>query len=255
MLQKLQIILVLATLVLACCPARAASLVQTIAAVKPSVVGVGGYLKTRSPAVRFVGTGFATGDGRDIITNDHVSASLGLPGQGEVLGIVIARGAGFEFRTARLVARDPEHDLSHLRIEGAPLPALVLGEKGLLEEGSELAFTGFPLGMGLGLHHATHRALLAAVTPILLPSLTASRLDARAITQLQRPPFSIYQLDAIAYPGNSGSPVYEQAGGTVVAVINMGLVKGLKDSAISSPTGITYAVPVVHVRELLQRKP
>jgi serine protease Do len=31
-------------------------------------------------------------------------------------------------------------------------------------------------------------------------------------------------------------------------------VKGLKESAITNPSGITYAVPVVHARALLQRK-
>jgi hypothetical protein len=30
-------------------------------------------------------------------------------------------------------------------------------------------------------------------------------------------------------------------------------VKGLKESAISAPSGITYAIPVRHVQELLAR--
>jgi len=34
-------------------------------------------------------------------------------------------------------------------------------------------------------------------------------------------------------------------------VINMTLVKGLKESSISDPSGISYAIPVRHVHELL----
>jgi len=39
----------------------------------------------------------------------------------------------------------------------------------------------------------------------------------------------------------------------VLAVVNMVFVKGLKETAITNPSGITYAVPVSHVRALLQR--
>jgi S1-C subfamily serine protease len=238
-----------------CCiltPATGADLPATIAALKPSVVGVGSYLPTRSPAVRFSGTGFAVGDGRSIITNAHVIPTLEMGGM-EKLGIVIARGEQFEFRPATLAGLDREHDLAHLVIGGAPLPALQLGDGARMAEGRELAFTGFPLGMVLGLHPVTHHALLAAITPVVMPSLSAGKLGAGAIAQLGRTRFPVYQLDATAYPGNSGSPVYEPASGEVVGVINMVFVKGLKESAISNPSGITYAVPVVHVRELLQR--
>ena len=101
---------------------------------------------------------------------------------------------------------------------------------------------------------ASGEATGGVVMPIVLPSLTSGRLDPRAIAQLQRTPFLIYQLDATAYPGNSGSPVYDPASGAVVGVINMTFLKSLKENAISQPSGITYAIPVTHVRDLLQRK-
>jgi serine protease Do len=74
------------------------------------------------------------------------------------------------------------------------------------------------------------------------------------ITQLQRTPFAIFQLDGTVYPGNSGSPVYDPATGAVLAVINMTFVKGLKESAITHPSGIAYAIPSNYVRDLLQQK-
>jgi S1-C subfamily serine protease len=243
------------TAALAPIAARADNLPRTILAVKPSIVGVGSFLKTRSPAVTFSGTGFAVGDGLSIITNAHVVPMTLDTAKMEQLGVVVGSGQDFRFRPARLVALDRAHDLAHLRLEeGPPLPALTLGDSRGAVEGQALAFTGFPLGMVLGLNHVTHRATLSAITPIVMPSLSSRRLDARAITQLQRDPLNIFQLDGTAYPGNSGSPVYDAESGAVLGVINMVFVKGLKETAITSPSGITYAVPARYVQELLQQK-
>jgi Trypsin-like peptidase domain len=234
--------------------AKAQNLPRTVAQIKPSVVGVGTLLKTRQPAVVFIGTGFAVGDGLSIVTNAHVIPKQLDTARKEELGIVIGgEGASVSFRPARLVALDAEHDLAHLRLSGTPLAPLTLAGDDSVAEGQELVFTGYPLGMRLGLHAATHRALLAAITPVVRPSLNSRQLDARAITQLQRSPFRIYQLDGTAYPGNSGSPLFRPEDGSVVGVINMVFLKGLRESAVSDPSGITYAIPVRHVRELLQR--
>ena len=173
----------LALLALCCCaaPLQAGQLTRTIATVKESVVGVGTYLKTRSPATTFSGTGFIVDDGLSVITNAHVVPENMDTEHQEALGIVIARGSSIEFRPAVLVALDRAHDLAHLRISGAPLPALKLGDSANAVEGQELALTGFPLGMVLGLHPATHRALLSAITPIVMPSLSSRALDVKQI--------------------------------------------------------------------------
>lgn len=231
-----------------------AQLSRTILTVKPSIVGVGSQLKTRSPSIMFFGTGFVVGDGLSVITNAHVVPKLQDAAGKEMLGIVLRDRQTVAFRPARLVALNREHDLAHLRLDGEPLPALRLGEPDAAIEGQDLAFTGFPLSMVLGLHPATHRATLAAITPVVMPSLSSGKLDVRTIVQLQRASFDIYQLDGTAYPGNSGSPVYDPDTGIVLAVINMVFVKGLKETAITNPSGITYAVPVRHVRALLQQK-
>nr|WP_320017469.1 S1C family serine protease [uncultured Desulfobacter sp.] len=63
-------------------------------------------------------------------------------------------------------------------------------------------------------------------------------------------PWDIIQLDAVAFPGNSGSPVYRISTGQVVGVINKVFVKGKKEHVLKEPTGITYAVPVSFVRKL-----
>ena len=67
--------ILLAGLASALLPGRAAvaaSLSQSIARVKPSVIAVGTFQRTRSPAFAFRGTGFVVGDGTLVATNAHV---------------------------------------------------------------------------------------------------------------------------------------------------------------------------------------
>jgi S1-C subfamily serine protease len=64
----------------------------------------------------------------------------------------------------------------------------------------------------------------------------------------------VFQLDGTAYPGNSGSPLYDPETGLVYGVINMVFVKGTKEAALSNPSGITYAIPGTYIRGLLERR-
>jgi S1-C subfamily serine protease len=63
-------------------------------------------------------------------------------------------------------------------------------------------------------------------------------------------PFFIYQLDATAYPGNSGSPVFNSNTNEVVAVINKVFVSEGKEAALTNPSGISYAIPIRELRKL-----
>lgn len=63
----------------------------------------------------------------------------------------------------------------------------------------------------------------------------------------------MFQLDAVAYPGNSGSPLYDGETGEVIGVINAVFVKGAKENALKDPTGITYAIPSRYVRTLIEQ--
>ena len=236
-------------------PAGAAALSRTIALVKPSVVGVGTHQRTRSPAVRFVATGFVVGDGLSVITNAHSIPELLDSTNMETLGVVVGSGSQVQFRPATLAGLDREHDLAHLRLAGPPLAALKIGDSATVLEGRDFAFTGFPLGMALGLNHATHRAMLAAITPAVMPSLGSRNLNPRVLKQLQKTPFKIFQLDGTAYPGNSGSPLYDPDSGVVYGIINMVMIKGLKETAITHPSGISYAIPASYIRDLLDAKP
>jgi S1-C subfamily serine protease len=108
--------------------------------------------------------------------------------------------------------------------------------------------------MVLGFHPATHSAMVAAITPVALPGMTARQLNARAISRIRDSAYRIFQLDGTAYPGNSGSPLYDPLDGTVYGIINSVFIQGTRESAIGRPSGITYAIPSRHVREMLQRQ-
>ena len=229
-----------------------AGLVEALQRVKPSVVAVGTYQRTRSPAFRFRGSGFAVSDGRLVVTNAHVLPPTVDSQRLERLVVAIpGKGGQAQIRGASRVASDPGHDLALLRIDGNPLPALRLSTARKAVEGLEVGFTGFPIGSALGLTPVTHRGIISAITPIGIPQGNARQLKPKLVKRLAEGSFSVYQLDATAYPGNSGSPLYDVESGEVIGVINMVFIKGTKESSIADPSGITYAIPVRHLRELL----
>lgn len=228
---------------------NAASLPDVIDEVRPSVVAVGTYQPSGSPRQQFRGTGFVVGDGRHVVTNHHVLPKKLASDKREQLAVYSGRGRKARFHAASIIAQDPVHDLALLRID-AKLPALKLADGTGTREGAEIAFTGFPIGMALGLYPVTHRGIVSAISPIAPPQLGSRVLSAKMIRAM-RDPYDVLQLDATAYPGNSGSPVYEQHSGKVLGVLNSVLVKGTKEAAIQKPSGISYAIPVRFVRALL----
>jgi S1-C subfamily serine protease len=256
--KRLEVIHRLQTLVtivfaLALLPARgeAASLPDTIDKVRASVVAVGTYHPSGSPRQQFRGTGFVVGNGRYIVTNHHVVPKKLDAKKREQLAVFSGRGRKAKFHPATVVAQDPAHDLALLRIE-SKLPPLSLANGTDAREGTEVAFTGFPIGMALGLYPVTHRGIVSAISPMAPPQLGSRVLSAKMIRAM-RDPFDVLQLDATAYPGNSGSPVYAQSSGKVLGVINSVLVKETKEAVIEKPSGISYAIPVRFIRELLRK--
>lgn len=228
-----------------------AELSGIIEKIKPSIVAIGTYQKTQSPPFIFRGTGFAFGSGNQIATNAHVLPELTLP-EGPEIAVLLAKPSGEnELRRAKVVGKDTAHDLAILRIDGPPLPPLEVGNSSLAHEGKEIAFTGFPIGGALGFSPVTHRGIISAITPIAIPGGNASQLSARLINQLKQQKFNVFQLDATAYPGNSGSPVFDPENGRVIGVINMVFVKGSKEAALSAPSGITYAIPIHFLLQMM----
>lgn len=233
--------------------AHAADLPTLVAASKPSVLPVGTFSPTASPRFGFRGSGFVVGDGRLVVTNFHVLPAPGDSAEtGARLVVMVGRSEG-NLRYAQVVASDRARDLALLQIDGPPLPALALAEAGSAREGQDVVLMGYPIGGVLGFAAVTHRGIVSSITSTALPANSASQLDPRAISQLRQGSFEMLQLDATAYPGSSGGPLFDAASGRVIGVVSMGLLKGARESALSAPTGITYAVPVQFVHELLRQ--
>lgn len=225
---------------------------DTIQRVKPSIVVVGTYKKTDSPQFVMRGTGFVIGNGNLIATNAHVIPE-NMEKDAPVL-VIQSRNAYGETQAHQIhiVRKDRTHDLALLRFDGQTLPALKLRNSDSVREGQLVGFTGFPIGGALGFSPVTHRGMVSSITPIALPGGNARQLNEQLIRQLKNGSFKIFQLDATAYPGNSGSPLFDADSGEVIGIVNMVFIKGSKEAALSHPSGITYAIPSNHLIELMQ---
>ncbi|MCQ8105141.1 serine protease [Methylomonas sp. SURF-2] len=221
--------------------------------IKPSIVAVGTFMPTRNPRAVFLGTGFAVGDGRQIVTNAHVIAKELDVDHLERFAVFYRQDRNEHMVLADLAVSDQEHDLALLRLQEGKLPVLEIGDSSQVREGELFAFTGYPIGMVLGLYPVTHRCIVSAISPNAIPVLASRQLNAGMLKKLETP-YDVFQLDATAYPGNSGSPLYDIDSGKVMGIINKVFVQGSKENALSNPSGISYAIPSAHIKQLLNQK-
>jgi S1-C subfamily serine protease len=206
----------------------------------------------RAPRADFRGTGFEIGDGSLVVTNAHVlPESLQVDKMERIAVFVKKKGKDLVYY-ARKVVVDKSHDVAILKLDEGRLPPLRLS-KADVREGEMYAFTGYPIGMVLGLYPVTHTGIISAISPVVIPMINSRQLNPKLLRRL-RDPYKVYQLDATAYPGNSGSPLYHPETGKVIGIINKVFVKESKETVISKPSGITYAIPVVHLLNLLKEK-
>lgn len=244
----LQMLLMLPSL-----PAGATSLIEAIKDTKRSVVAIGTYQQLGQPPVRLRGTGFIVADGGYVITNAHVLPEKLDAQNQESLQAFYGVEAQARHYELDVVDEDEVHDLALLRIIGnAKLPALALS-KTLAPEGTRTAITGYPLGSLLGLYPITHEGIISAVKERSFAAYNQGQLTAERVRRL-RASFIIYQIDTNAYPGNSGSPLYDPESRKVLGVVQSVAVRQKTQmSAIEAPTGFTFAVPSSFVSELLAR--
>ena len=237
-----------------------ADMASTIAKVKPSVVVVGTYKNTNSPRFALRGTGFVVANGNSgrgnlVITNAHVleqSAKADV----DAAWVIQVRGEQNELqmRPVTVLEVDKLHDLVLMRFEGPSAPALSMRDSGLAQEGQAVAFMGFPIGGALGFSPVTHRGMISSIAAVALPTPSAQQLNEKTIRSLRSGGgFDIFQLDGTAYPGNSGGPLFDPDTGEVLGVLNMVFIKGTRESALTNPSGISYAIPSTFVQQLLQR--
>ena len=251
----------LGVLVLAALPMAASAqptsgrLIEVVVKVKPAVILVGTFKATNSPRFTLRGTGFIVGDGNLAVTNAHLIPD-GAEADPEVKIVIQVRTAQNELqaRVATILEIDKVHDLALMRFDGPAMPMLSIRDSDTVREGQAIAFMGFPIGGVLGFSPVTHRGMISSITAIALPSSNSAQLNARTVSSLRSGGFNIFQLDATAYPGNSGGPMFDAETGEVLGVINMVFVKGTKEAALTHPSGISYAIPSKYLIDLLARQ-
>ena len=167
---------------------------------------------------RGLGSGIIV-DGRGyVLTNDHVVA--------DVEQIKIGLGDGRTFR-ATLVGRDPYTDLAMLKIEGANLPVVTLGDSSQLLIGETVVAIGNPLWIEGG----------ATVTAGVVSGFGRST-EQEGLPVLH----NLIQTDAAINAGNSGGPLVDLEGRVV----------GINTAVIASAHGIGFAIPIDSVKPVMK---
>ncbi len=231
---------------------RGHSITDVVSKVKPSVVGVGLYDAMGAQPHQLRGSGFVFGDGSLVATNYHVVSKKLDPQKVQYHIVFSGTGRKPKIHKAEIIAKDRNHDLAILKLDTKLKPMILAGEE-FIADGTDILLTGFPIGAVLGLYPATHRGIIAATTPDVIPTSHSSQLSINILDRLEKT-FMIYQLDITAYPGNSGSPLYDAQSGEVLGILNKVFVKESKETVLEKPSGISYAIPVKYLMELAKRK-
>lgn len=188
------------------------STVESVSSFAPAVVVI------RSPAG--LGSGFLINQQGYLVTNFHV-----IMGQKHI-SVTRFKKTGAELKRiihkdVRIVALDPFHDLAVLQVKGKlsePFRPIVFSPEEKTRVGEKVFVIGSPLGL--------ERSVTEGVV-----SHTARNFGGRLYLQ----------VDASVNPGNSGGPLFNSKG-EVIGVINMG---------IPSMQGLNFAIPIRHVKYIL----
>lgn len=249
--------LVLAAVLAACSAAQAGTddhatrfrkLPDILERVRLCVGAVGTYNPANKPPMEFSASGFFIDKDGYFITANHAIEAITKNRRAADLRVFIPADKHRKGRAATIVAREPKYDLALLKVEGSIFNALDLGDSTKAREGQPIALCGFPFGFLLGLHPSTSAGIISSISPIAIPAINTRLLDPATIEALKSP-FDVFQLDATAYPGHSGGPLFDPNTGNVLGVINSAFIKRTKEKIISS--GISYAIPIHLAKRLV----
>jgi len=225
-----------------------ASLPDTVAKVRQCVGAVGTYNPANHPPMEFSASGFFIDSKGYFLTANHAIEAIVKRRRLADLRVFLPGDKERKGHMAVLVSTEPRYDVALLRVEGPAFSALGIGDSTEVREGQSVALPGFPFGFLLGLHPSTSAGIISSISPIAIPVVNTRMLDPAMIEAL-RSPFDVFQLDATAYPGHSGAPLFDVATGRVLGVVNSAFIRKTKEKVISS--GISYAIPIHLAKRLV----
>jgi S1-C subfamily serine protease len=222
---------------------------DTVEDLRPAIAAVGTYNPAHRPPMEFGASGFFINDRGYFLTANHAITAIEKRKRLPHLRVFMPTFKNRRGIPATVVARDPRHDFALLKVKGDAYPAAEIGDSRSVRAGQPIALMGFPLGFLLGLHPSTNAGIISNVSPIAIPAVNTKQLDAETIDAL-RNPFDVFQLDATAYPGNSGGPLFDPRSAKVLGMVNRAFVRKTKERVVTS--GISYAVPIHHAAPLIK---
>jgi serine protease Do len=175
--------------------------------------GVLGAPEIQAPR-RSEGTGFVVDAEGYILTNEHLVKSTSR---------IRVRFADRTERTARLVGADASTDIALVKVEGARLPVVPLGDSDRLRVGDWVCAIGNPYSFD---HTVTAGVVSSKGRKIFNASFDA-----------------YIQTDAAINPGNSGGPLLNAAGEAV----------GISTAVSTEGQGIGFAVPINLARSVMEQ--
>ncbi|MDR7855978.1 trypsin-like peptidase domain-containing protein [Tissierella sp.] len=148
---------------------------------------------------------------------------------------VSAKGVGLDLR--KMGVPIPGKDVAILKIDKTNLPTVTLGDDTKLRTGDKVYAMGYPAV-------ATLSDALNVAQAIQEPTLTSGIISAR---KEMSGGWSILQTDAAIHGGNSGGPLFNEAG-EVIGINTFGM---LDQNSGAQVAGMNFAVPISVVNQFL----
>lgn len=172
--------------------------------------------RTQSEEVqRDIGTGFVVGDQGLIVTNKHVVNDANTQ-------YLVVDKDNNEYQVSQIY-RDPTNDIALLKVDGANLPSLPLGDSDRLRVGQSVIAIGTALG-------EFRHTVTTGVVSGLGRGIEAGDPFGGVVESLE----DVIQTDAAINPGNSGGPLLDSAGSVI----------GVNVAVSAAGQNIGFAIPI-----------
>lgn len=169
------------------------------------------------------GSGFLVSQDGLLVTNKHVVSDTAAE-------YTVITSDGKE-HSARVLGRDPMHDIAILKIDGNDFPSLDLGDSDQVKVGQTVIAIGNPLGE---FANSVTRGIISGVQREVSAGSGSGRSE-----QLS----GIFQTDAAINPGNSGGPLFNLSG--EVIGVNVAMARGAEN--------IAFALPINQVKRSVEQ--